>query len=178
MDPRTAAYGALTLSFVFFIAAAIWYVVPWLRRQNRAVALMALLWIHALRYVAFQIYSAQAAGFDVPDEVRDRIAYGDVLAAVLSFTTIVALRHRAGLSIPLTWLLSLVGVLDLMSATAGGIQANLFDTAAGTTWFILTFYVPVLWIAHILIVWQLVSRRGEPLSRPAPDPSATASTPG
>ena len=159
MDVKTAAYGAITLSFVFFIAAAKWYVIPWLRKQDRAVALIALLWIHAFRYIALQIFSAQASGFDVPDDIRDRIVYGDVLSAILAFAAIVALQYRAGIGIPLTWLFSVVGMLDLISAMAGGIQADLFAEAAGVTWLILTFYVAMLWVAHVLIIWQLVTPR-------------------
>jgi hypothetical protein len=163
MDGRTAAYAASTLSFIFFVAAAIWYAVPWLRVRSRVTALVPLLWIHALRYVAFQIFSAKAAGFDVPDDIRDRIAYGDALTAVLAFAAIAALHYRPAIGIPLTWLFSAVGLFDLLSAMVGGIQANLFAKASGVTWLILTFYVPVLWVSHVLIIWQLISRRTEAL---------------
>ena len=164
MNPTTAAYAATTLSFIFGGTAAVWYVVPWLRSRGRAAALISLLWIQALRYVAFQIFSAKAAGFDVPDDIRDRIAYGDALSAVLAFATIGALHYRSPIGVALAWVFSAVGIADLLSAMAGGVQANLFAKAAGTTWLILTFYVPVLWLSHVLIIWQLVSRRNESLS--------------
>jgi hypothetical protein len=176
MDLTTAAYAAVTLSFVFGITPAIWYAVPWLRERGRAAALISLLWIHVPRYVAFQIFSANATGFDVPDDLRDRIAYGDVLSAVLAFAAIAALHYRSAVGVPLAWLFSAVGVFDLVSAIAGGVQANLFARAAGVTWLILTFYVPVLWISHVLIIWQLVLRRGEPLS-PATELSGVVSPP-
>jgi hypothetical protein len=73
MDARTAAYAAATLSFIFAVMAAKWYAAPLLRARSRETALVALLWIHALRYIALQLFSAQAAGFAVPDDVRDRI---------------------------------------------------------------------------------------------------------
>ena len=164
MDVTTAAYAASTLSFIFGITAAVWYVVPWLRLRDRATALIPLLWIHALRYVAFQVFSAKATGFDVPVDIRDRIAYGDALSALLAFAAIAALHYRTVIGIVLAWLFSVVGIVDLVSAMVGGIQADLFAKAAGTTWFILTFYVPVLWVSHGLIIWQLLSRRREPLS--------------
>jgi hypothetical protein len=164
MDLKLAAYAAATLSLSFAIAAAKWYAAPLLRARCRARALEPLLWIHALRYIALQFFSATAAGFDVPDDVRDRIAYGDVLSAGLAFAALVALHRRAAIGIALAWVFSVVGIIDLVDAMAGGIQANLFDRAAGVTWLILTFYVPILWVSHVLIIWQLVSRRGEPLS--------------
>jgi hypothetical protein len=100
----------------------------------------------------------------VPDDIRDRIAYGDALSALLAFATIIALHYRAPIGVVFAWVFSAVGIADLLSAMAGGVQANLFAKAAGTTWFILTFYVPVLWLSHVLIIWQLLSRRNEPLS--------------
>ena len=163
MDITAAAYAASTLSFIVWAGAAKWYAIPWLRQHGRATALTALLWIHALRYVALQIYSAQAAGFAVPDDIRDRIAYGDVFCAVLAFAAIVALRYRRAVGTLLAWLLSAVGIVDLISATAGGIRADLFGKAAGVTWLILTFYVPLLWVSHVLIIWQLLSRGTGPL---------------
>jgi hypothetical protein len=46
----------------------------------RAVAIGAaitpLLWIHAFRHVALQLFSAQAFGFAIPDLTRDEIVYG------------------------------------------------------------------------------------------------------
>jgi hypothetical protein len=163
VDVTTAAYVASALSFIFGVAAANWYAAPWLRSRGRATALIPLLWIHAPRYVAFQIFSAKAAGFDVPDDIRNRIAYGDALSAVLAFAAVAALHYRTPIGVALAWLLSAVGIFDLLMAMVGGIQANLFAKAAGVTWLILTFYVPVLWVSHGLIIWQLVSRRSESL---------------
>jgi hypothetical protein len=37
---------------------AIWYVAPWLGTQQRGEALTLLLWVHAFRHVALEIFSA------------------------------------------------------------------------------------------------------------------------
>jgi hypothetical protein len=55
-------------------------------------------------------------------------------------------------------------VFDLVNSTIAGVREELFATASGVTWLILTFYVPLLWVSVCLIVWQLYSRRNEPLS--------------
>jgi hypothetical protein len=162
----TAAAGlASALSFVAFGLAAAWYVVPWLRTKARADALIALIWVHAFRHVALQIFSAQKFGFAVSDEVRNEIAIGDVVGMALAIATIVALRHKARISAALAWVLAIATAWDLASSTAAGIGERLFETASGVTWMILTFYVPVLWISLLLIVWQLLQRRNEPLWR-------------
>jgi len=165
MDAKTAAFLATTLSFVYFAAAARWYLVPWLHSVGRATALTGLLWVHAARHIAFQVYSAQQSGLAVPDAIRDQIAFGDALTSVLAFASIVMLRLRVSVAIPLVWITSLVGILDLINATAGGIKTDMLAHASGVTWLILNFYVPVLWIAHVLIVMELIRRRGETLDR-------------
>ena len=55
----TAAILASTLSFIVFLLMATWYLVPWLKSRGRADALTVLLWIHAFRYVALQIFSTK-----------------------------------------------------------------------------------------------------------------------
>src|SRR5215467_11931897 len=160
----TVALLASTLSFIVFLLMATWYLVPWLKSRGRADALTVLLWIHAFRYVALQIFSAQKFGFAVSDAARDQIAVGDVVGAILAVCAIVALRYRTRIAIALTWLFAAETLLDLVSSTMSGLRERLFETAAGVTWLILTFYVPVLWISLGLIAWQLYGRRHEPLT--------------
>ena len=95
--------SAQLLSLIVFAAISIWYVVPWLNARSRAEALIALLWVHVFRYVALQVFSAQTTGFPISDEGAMEIAVGDVAGAVLAFVTIVLLRNRARLAIPLAW---------------------------------------------------------------------------
>jgi hypothetical protein len=64
----------------------------------------------------------------------------------------------------LVWALVAATIVDLVNATIAGVREQLFATAAGLTWLILTFYVPLLWVSIGLIVWQLYSRRQEPFA--------------
>jgi len=159
----TAAGLASLLSFVAFGLIAAWHVVPWLRMQGRGEALIALIWVQAFRHIALQIFSAQKFGFAVSDGVRDEIAIGDVVGMLLAIATIVALRYKARITVVLAWALVVETFADLANSAAAGIREGLFETASGVTWMILTFYVPVLWISLLLIVWQLLQRRNEPL---------------
>jgi hypothetical protein len=161
----TVAAGlASLLSFVAFGLITAWYVVPWLRAQDRADALIALLWVHAFRHIALQIYSAQKFGFAVSDGARDQVAIGDTVGMILAVAAIIALRYRVRGSVLLTWALAAETLYDLASSTIAGIGEEFFEKAAGVTWMILTFYVPVLWVSLGLVVWQLFARRHEPLS--------------
>jgi hypothetical protein len=163
MDPRVAALLTTTLSFVVYLLIAAWYVIPWLRTRRRAAALAPLLWVHAFRHVALELFSAQRTGLAVPDDLRDHIAYGDLAGMVLAVLALVALRSRSRIAIPLIWVFVAATVLDLLNALLGGIRAGLMGEAHDLPWLILCFYVPALWTTLGLIVWQLLTRRGEPL---------------
>jgi hypothetical protein len=161
MTGELAAPLAMTMSFVAFALACAWYVAPWVKTRTLAQALTALVWVHVFRYVALQIHSAQKFGFAVSDGGKNEIAYGDLFGALLALAAIVALRHRAGVARLLVWVLVIESVVDLTNAGVLGLRENLFASASGVTWLILTFYVPMLWISLALIVWQLLSRRSE-----------------
>jgi hypothetical protein len=164
MGLMSAAALASVLSFVMFAIMAIVYVAPWLAARPRAEALMPLLWVHAFRHVALQIFSAQQFGFAVSDKARDQIATGDVTGMILAVISIVALHYRIRMAPVLVWLLVAETTFDLVNATIAGVREQLFATASGVTWLILTFYVPLLWVSLGLIVWQLYARRQEPFA--------------
>jgi hypothetical protein len=156
-----AALVAMLLSFVVFATAAAWYAVPWMRAVGLAAAITPLLWIHAFRHVALQLFSAQAFGFAIPDRIRDQIVYGDLIGMTLALATLYALHYRSRVAIPLAWVFVVATVLDLSNAAVMGIREHLFDKATDVSWLILTFYVPALWVSVALIVWRLWTWRGE-----------------
>ena len=159
----TAQASGQLLSLIVLGAIARWYVVPWLGRRARADALIVLLWVHVFRYVALQVFSAQRDGFPISDDGAMEIVVGDVAGAIMAFIAIALLRNRAPLAIPLTWLLVAETAYDTVANIRGGIHENLMGAASGVTWLILTFFVPVVVLSGILLIWQLYSRRSEPL---------------
>ena len=166
LTQQAAQALAQASSLAVFATMAIWYVAPWLNSRGRAAALTPLLWIHVFRYVALQTVSAQHAGFPISDGGRDEIISGDFAGAILAALAIVALRRHTRWSIPLVWLLVVETAFDTVTNVMGGIRERLFGAASGVTWFILSFYVPVIIVSLGLLVWQLYTRRGEALLDP------------
>jgi hypothetical protein len=161
MSPASASLIATALSFIFVAMFAGRYVVPWMRGRPAAVAISACLWVHVLRIVALQIYSARRFGFEIPLAAAQRIAWGDVLGAGLAVLGIWLLRRRSAIAIPVLWLFLVESVLDLAYGSILGIRHHATDTAHDLTWVILNFYVPVLWTTLVLAAWLLVTRRAE-----------------
>jgi hypothetical protein len=164
MSLMSAAALASLLSFILFTSMAVLYVAPWLATRPRAEALIPLLWVQAFRHVALQIFSAQKYGFAVSDAARDQIAAGDVIGMSLAVISILALQYRVRMAPVLVLALVAETLFDLINASVAGVREDLFATASGLTWLILTFYVPLLWVSLGLIVWQLYSRRREPIA--------------
>lgn len=168
MSYLTPAQGsAQLLSLIVFSAVSLWYVVPWLNARSRAEALVALLWVHVFRYVALQVFSAQTTGFPISDEGAMEIVVGDLGGAVLAFVTIVLLRSRVRLAIPLAWLLVAETAYDTVTNIHGGVREHLMGAASGVTWMILAYFVPAVVVSAVLLAWQLYARRGEALDAAA-----------
>jgi hypothetical protein len=159
MTAREAALVANGLSFVLFLLIAVWYVVPWLRSKGPEEGLSALLWIHAFRYVALELFSAQRAGLRIPNDLRDQIAFGDLIGAVLALLAILAMRYRLRGSTAIIWAFVAATLFDLSNALVGGIRHEMMAEVHDVPWLVLCFYVPALWVTLGLIVWQLVTRR-------------------
>lgn len=158
-----AQAAAQILSLTVFAAIARWYVVPWLNGRVRADALTALLWVHVFRYVALQVFSAQHDGFPISDGGAMEIVVGDVAGAVIAFVTIALLRVRSRFAVPLAWLLAAETLYDTVANIRGGVREHLMGAAGGVTWLVLSFFVPVVVASLVLLIWQLVARRGEAL---------------
>jgi hypothetical protein len=174
-----AQAGAQIVTLIVYSRIAAWYVTPWLQRQSRADALIALLWVHVFRYVALQVFSAQRDGFPISDGGAMNIVLGDVGGAVLAFLAILLLRHRIGVGVRLSWLLAAETAYDTFENIRGGIREHLMGAAGGVTWLVLVFFVPLVVVSFVLLVWQLYARRNEALdpersARPgAPQPTLT-----
>ncbi len=159
-----AQAGAQFVSLIVVATVAGFYIVPWLKTHGRADALSALLWVHVFRYMALQAFSAQRAGFPISDGGLREIVVGDLAGAVMAFAAIVLLRYRVRLAHLLVWLLVVETIYDTFLNIRGGIHEHLMGAASGVTWMILVFYVPMMMVSLALIIWQLLSRRGESLA--------------
>ena len=164
MALTSAAALANILNFIIFGLIAVWYVVPWLANKERAEALTLLLWVQAFRHVALQIFSAQHFGFAISNGARDQIVAGDLIGMLLAVVAIGALRYRMRIAPILIWLVVLETAFDLIYTSFLGVQENAYASASNVTWLIVSFYVPALWVDLGLIVWQMYSRRKEPLA--------------
>ena len=161
-----AQAGAQIISLFVFIMLAGWYIAPWLARQGRAEALIALLWVNVFRYVALQIFVAQRDGFPISDRGALEIVIGDVSGAIIAFAAIVLLRRKVVAGLVLSWIVVVETATDTFLNIRGGIEEHLMGAASGVTWMTLVFFVPAVVVSICLLALQLVARRNEALADP------------
>jgi hypothetical protein len=145
---------SIVMSTASFTLIAVWYAMPALRSLPRASALIPLLLFHSFRHVgmAFLIPGVTAEALDI--RFANPAAYGDLLAAVLAFAAIVALRFNSAFAIPLVWIFSIEGSLDLLNALYNGFRYTP-DGHLGATYFIPAVIVPALLVTHVMVLLLL-----------------------
>ena len=154
----------MVTSFVVYTLGAVLVVAPKLRTRDRLAAIYPLLWVHMFRTAAMGLFISQESGLEISDGLRNEIAYGDYAGLVVAIAAILAIRFAPQIAIPIVWVLVVVTVIDLANAAIGGVDEELFSQVDGIPWATLAFYVPLLWVTTGLMVWQLITRRGEPIN--------------
>jgi len=95
----------------------------------------------------------------LPDAFALPVAYGDLVASVLAFLTLLAIRSRSRAWIPLAWLTNVEGAADLLHAYYRGIR---LQPDVGAAYYIPAFLVPALLVTHAMMFKMLVTRRSMP----------------
>jgi hypothetical protein len=153
-----AIFGTqLVLSLFVYALVAKWYVMPWLANKTLEQALIALIFPHALRHVGLTFFVSGVVAEPLPNFFAYAAAYGDLISGLLAILCLLALRNAWALALPLVWVFNVVGSVDLLNALR---QADVVPYL-GATWYIPTFFVPMLLVTHVIIFYRLtgLSRR-------------------
>jgi hypothetical protein len=156
MNP-VALFGLqFTLALLAYALIAAWYVWPRLALQPREVALQAVVWVHAFRFVGGTVLAPGSVAAGVPVDFQKAVGYGDLLVSVLALVTLLALRARSTAAIGLTWVVLVVGAVDTIDAIIQSIRDDVFHQALGFNWVVVTTYVPALLVSSVLMLVLLV----------------------
>jgi hypothetical protein len=124
-----------------------------------------MLLLHGFRFLGLAFLIPGVVSPELPAAFAQPLAYGDLISAVLALLALTALGTRAGTMA--TWVFNAFGTADLIFAFYLGGRISLPDTQGllGAGYFILTAYVPLLFITHglvfgILLRSKVVAPRG------------------
>ena len=173
MDTLTIFGLQLVLSLVVYALFAKWYVSPWLAGKSLRAALMILVFPHAMRHLGLAFLVPGLVDESLPDSFAAAAAYGDFVTGLLAILSLIALRQRWKMALPLVGLFSVVGTLDLFNALR---QAEAVPHLM-TTWYIPTFVVPALLVTHAMVITRLYQHATQRSQHLAGSPAAT-SNPG
>lgn len=154
MDTISAFGLQFALSVLVFTLIARWFVGPWLAQRTRNEALMILLLPHAFRHLGLSFFVPGLVTENMPTFFAITAGYGDFISGLLAIVSLIALRSRWIVALPLVALFSLVGTADLLNALRQADAVPHF----GATWFIPTFWVPLLLVTQFLIFRRLFRR--------------------
>ena len=146
-----------TLSLLTFGLIARWVIYPRLRERSLRDALTPLLLFETLRtlglinLVPALVDSALPSAFTVPE------ALGDMIAVVLAFVALVAVRSGWRVAPALVWLFTVEGLADFINATAQGLRVNIANYHLGIGWLIPTYGVPAFVAVQLTVIAVLLN---------------------
>jgi hypothetical protein len=142
---------------IFWIAAKI-YLLPRLAVLDPRVVLIPILLLHAMRHLGLMFLSPGAVFAGIPAAFAYPAAIGDFIAALLALASLLALIMRWPVTVPLLWIFSIEGLVDLVAAItlATWYQA---DKLMGPAYWIPAFWVPGLLVTHVIVVMILLRHR-------------------
>lgn len=160
MQTQFAFFASIAFSLVAWGMVTVRYIWPELRIRQRAEALRPLLMLHSFRFIGLAFLVPGVVSPDLPSAFAHSAAYGDILAAVLALLALILLPSAPGVVI--AWIFNVWGSVDLFNAFYQANHAGLMAGQLGATYFIPTFIVPLLLIAHGLAFRILVQHQSEP----------------
>jgi hypothetical protein len=148
------------MNFVAFGIVTKLYIWPRLRVMSREEALLPLVVPHMFRFVGLSFLVPGVVSASLSADFARPAAYGDLGAALLAVIAVLALTARASWALPIVWIFSLWGAIDLLYAIyLGQIGVRIGPGSLGAAFYIPTVVVPPLLVTHGLIFWLLLRQR-------------------
>ena len=116
--------------------------------------MILLIFPHALRHLGLTFFVSGVVAQPLPTYFTNTVTYGDFVSGLLALLCLMALRRGWGLALSLVWLFNIVGTGDLLNALSQKDAVPLL----GSTWYIPTFWVPLLLVTHFMIFARLLRR--------------------
>lgn len=147
-----------TLSLLSFGLIAGWVIYPRLRARSMRDALTPLLLFETFRTVGLLVLvpgvvvPALPAAFVVPEAV------GDMLAVVLAFVALIAVRAGWRAAPALVWLFTVEGLVDFINAIAQGLRFDIPAYHMGVAWLVPTYGVEAFAAVQLAAMALLINR--------------------
>lgn len=136
---------------------AILFIEPRLRGRDLHDALSVWIAPHLFRVLGLGLLVEQLSP-GLSKEFAASTAVGDFITAVLALVSLIALRGRWSLAIPIVWVFNIFGSADLLIALPGAMSAEA-ASHMHAQWYVPALGVPLMIVAHVMVFRTLLSRR-------------------
>lgn len=146
---------SITFSIAAWALIMRWYIHPVAKKYAMEKVLEPLLLLHSFRYIGLMFLIPGVTTEILDSRFSHPAAYGDLIAAVLAFVALGAIRFNASWALAAVWLFNIWGTVDLLNAVARGVIYTA-DGHLGATYWIPAMIVPLLLVTHAYIFFLLV----------------------
>jgi hypothetical protein len=155
MNPQLLFGVQFTLSLIIFTMVAKWYIAPVLNKLPLQAALAPLFLVHALRYLPSSAFAPGQVDPKIPMDAMAGIAWGDLASAILALIAVVFLRYGWSGAVAVAWVVNVVTSLDWLNAGYLAASRQLVTYGMGGNWYIISYYVPIIGVIHVMIFARL-----------------------
>ena len=139
----------LTSIIIYFILSY-FFALPYLKTKSRHVALTILTLPHLIRHIGLTLLTpGVVVGANLNQNFATSTSVGDYTTLIFAIISIIALKKKSKIAIPMVWIFNVCGSTDIILALGKGISFQVLKDI-GLGWFIIAFWVPLLLVAHIL----------------------------
>ena len=131
------------------------YVHPVLKGLPVEKAIEPFLYLHTFRYVGLMFLIPGVTSGILDTRFSNPAAYGDLIAAILAFVAIGAIRLKANWALLSVWVFNIWGMADLLNAVGRGLLFT-NDGHLGATYWIPATIVPLLLVVHVYVFILLI----------------------
>lgn len=155
----------ITFALISWALIFRWYIHPFVKEFPIERVIEPILFLHTFRYVGLMFLVPGVTSEILDTRFSYPAAYGDLMAALLAFVAISAIRLKASRALLFVWVFNLWGIADLLNAVGRGILFT-NDGHLGATYWIPATIVPLLLVTHVYVFILLIKhiRRSKRLS--------------
>jgi hypothetical protein len=141
----------VVISAIIFNLAYRWFLKPVLPKLNPATVLLPILLLQSMRHLGLMFLTTGVTSPNLPAQFAVHAAAGDFLSATLALTAALLIHRKSTWAVPMTWLFTVVGLVDFVVAIALSRIYGAGDFLGGAYW-IPSFWVPMLIVGHVAII--------------------------
>jgi hypothetical protein len=118
-------------------------------------ALLPFVFLNTFRYLGLSFMAKEQFYDGFPTEFLTTVGLLDFATAILAIISVIALKNKWSLAIPLVWLFNIVGFGDLITAFPQFFGLKLYDQDLGFIWLMFVTYGLATFLSHIYIFIRL-----------------------